>query len=317
MKFLATLILICMTGMSAFCQCKSLTAYKYKNVDEVNIYTPLYRCSKGISDHVSHSFSYWEGNFRINTTVELPPIKDVLKYNEMVYVFTLGNNEKVERTVNKKHYPIEGVVSNSLSDISDVLEGVAVLGSLLGGGSYSGSPQQKIKYIVNQSIFSQEEFEAIKMHGISNLKIKYGQELSSEKVYKYNKDFAESSKQLSGCILEAFKNKENIKESKYYKPTLPIVGEIIDPMLVMVEINNLVQQKLSNKYKLNEDFSFVGIVDKEGKLDKVKLSSEKLDKKISKVLENLIENISYGLSPALDSENKPRVVFYGSEGGFL
>jgi len=211
---------------------------------------------------------------------------------------------------------MEDVVSNSLSDVSDVLEGVAIIGSLLGGGSYSGSPKQKVKYIVNESIFSQEEFENIKMYGISNFKLKFGQGLSKENIYKYNKDFAESSKKLVGCVLDAFKNREDIKESKYYKPTLPIMGEISDPKLVYAEINNLVQQKLSTKYKLNEDFSFVGIVDKEGKLDKVKLSSEKLDKKISKVLENLIGNINYGLSPALSVENKPRVVSFSSEEGF-
>lgn len=316
MNYLVALILMFISGISAVCQCKSITSYKYKNVDEVIIYTPLYRCSKGISNHVSHSFLYREGNFRLNTTVELPPIKDVLKFNEMVYIFTLGNDQKIVKTVNKKHFPIEDVVSNSLSDVSDVLEGVAIIGSLLGRGSYSGSPKQKIKYIVNESIFSQEEFENIKIYGISNFKLKYGQGLSKENIYKYNKDFAESSKQLSGCMLDAFKNRENIKESKYYKPTLPVMGEISDPKLVYAEINNLVQQKLSAKYKLNEDFSFVGIVDKEGKLDKVKLSSEKLDKKISKVLENLIENINYGLSPALSVENKPRVVSFSSEEGF-
>ena len=315
MKILAILVFF-YTSYTVSSQCKSITSYKYKNVDEVIIYTPLYRCSKGISNHVSHSFSYREGNFRLNTTVELSPIKDVLKFNEMVYIFTLGNDQKIEKTINKKHYPIEDVVSNSLSDVSDVLEGVAIIGSLLGGGSYSGSPKQKVKYIVNESIFSQEEFETIKMYGISNFKLKYGQGLSKENSYKYNKDFVESSKQLSGCILDAFKSKENIKESKYYKPTLPVIGDISDPKLVYAEINNLVQHKLSNKYKLNEDFSFVGIVDKEGKLDKVKLSSEKLDKKISKVLENLIENINYGLSPALSVENKPRVVSFSSEEGF-
>lgn len=297
-------------------QCKSLTSYKYKNVDEVIIYTPLYRCSKGISDHVSHSFSYKEGNFRINTSVELPPIREAMEHNEMVYIFTLGNDQKIEKNVNKKHYPIEDVVSNSLSDISDVLDGVAIIGSLLGGGSYSGSPKQKIKYIVNESIFSQEEFEAIKIYGISNFRIKYGQDLSLENVYKYNKDFEASSKQLTGCVLDAIKNKENIKESKYYKPTLPGIGELSDPKLVHSEILNLIQQKLNTKYTINEDFSFLGIVDKDGKIDKVKLKSTKLDKKIIKALENLIENINYNLSPALDIENKPRVVSFSSEEGF-
>lgn len=81
--------------MSVSSQCKSITSYKYKNIDEVIIYTPLYRCSKGISDHVSHSFSFREGNFRINTTVELSPIREVLKNNEMSYIFTLGKNQKI------------------------------------------------------------------------------------------------------------------------------------------------------------------------------------------------------------------------------
>lgn len=316
MKILSILVFI-YASFTASSQCKSITAYKYKNVDEVIIYTPLYRCSKGISDHVSHSFSFREGNFRINTTVELSQIREVLKNNETTYIFTLGNNQKIEKTVNKKHYPIEDVVSNSLSDVSDVLESVAIIGSLLGGGSYSGSPKQKVKYIVNESIFSQEEFEAIKMYGISNFKLKFGQSLSKENIYKYNKDFAESSKQLAGCVLDAFKNKENIKESKYYKPTLPTMGDISDSKLVQIEINNLVQKKLNNKYKLNEDFSFECIVNKEGKLDKVKLSSDKLDKKISKVLETLIENINYGLSPALSIENTPRIVSYSSQEGFF
>ncbi|MBK8548466.1 MAG: hypothetical protein IPL63_14170 [Saprospiraceae bacterium] len=144
MKIFTLLIITIFYQYNVVGQCKSITSYKYKNVDEVIIYSPLLRCSKGISDHVSHQFSNYQNNYFIKTSVELSSVRDVLKFNEMVYVYTLGNGKVVEKTVNKKHKPIEGVVSNSLSDVSSTLEDIAVLASLLGGGSYSGTPQQKL-----------------------------------------------------------------------------------------------------------------------------------------------------------------------------
>jgi hypothetical protein len=316
MKLFFILNFTILSAYFGFSQCKSITSYKYKNADEVFISTPLFRASKGISDHVSHSFGNANNDYFVNTSVELNPIKDVLKWDKMVYVYTLGNGSIVEKTIQKKHIPILNLASNSLTDATQVLEGAAIIGSLLGGGSYAGSPQQKVKYIFNKILFSHEEFEAIYLHGISGFKIKFGENLSKENVYKYNNDFYDSSKKYAGCVYEIYKNKNEIKESNFYKPTFPKMKDITNPEAVKEEINKIVQQKLKEKYVLNQDFSFLGIINKEGKMTKVKIESSIIDKKMIGSLENLIENLDYGLTPAYDSGNKPIKRDFSSKYGF-
>ena len=278
-------------------------AYKYLNIDEVTIFTDNIRCSEGLkaTSHVSHKFGNNDGTYCIETSVVLHSIKDADKFNNVQYNFILGDGNRI---------------STSLGDAIGAIDALATISSLFAGGNYSSFKQQKIDYIVGNSHFSDMEYEAIQQYGIKDFEIKFGQNLSKTAEFKYQKDFPEKSKEIVGCILEYYKKKENIKESKYYKPMTPKIGEITDPTLVQAEINNLVQQKLSDKYKLNEDFSFDGIIDKKGNLTKVKLKSDKLDKKIIKVLENLIENIKYGLSPATNKENKPIEQSYKSVNGF-
>ena len=105
MRILILLMITIFYQYNVVGQCKSITSYKYKNVDEVIIYSPLLRCSKGITDHVSHEFGNRENKFYISTVVELNPIYGVLNFNEMLYEFTLGNGTTIEKSVNKKHRP--------------------------------------------------------------------------------------------------------------------------------------------------------------------------------------------------------------------
>lgn len=66
MKTLHTILLMLFFVNFNFGQCKSVTAYKYKNADEVLIQTSNIRCSKGISDHVSRDFLAL-ANIKINS----------------------------------------------------------------------------------------------------------------------------------------------------------------------------------------------------------------------------------------------------------
>ncbi|MBK8548467.1 MAG: hypothetical protein IPL63_14175 [Saprospiraceae bacterium] len=116
--------------------------------------------------------------------------------------------------------------------------------------------------------------------------------------------------------MSLYKNKNNIEESNYYKPSTPRKGEITDPNLVKDEINAMIQQKLNNKYKINEDFVFEAVVGKEGNLKKVKILSEVLDRNKINGIETMIENLNYGLSPALNYDNKPTEAYYNSVDGF-
>lgn len=85
----------------------------------------------------------------------------------------------------------------------------------------------------------------------------------------------------------------------------------------IVKKANYMTGMFNDKYKINVDFVFEPVVSKEGNLKKVKIQSEKLDKKKIIEIQKIIKNLNYGLSPALNYENKITEAYYNSVDGIL